>query len=415
MAPMYEYKAYSADGKAQKGLIEADSQKTARQKLKKQGLMPTDINEKGAIKTTSSGSPGAAQQPAGGLPFVGNRVGVRDISLMTRQLASLIKANIPLVEALTALVEQIERPALRVALSQVRQDVNEGISLARAMGKHPKIFDTIFVNMVEAGESSGTLTLVLMRLADLKEAQMRLRSKVISGMTYPALMLTVAVVLVLAIFTFVIPKLAKVFDSMNKPMPAVTKFLIWFSGWLVDWWWLLAAATFVAVVIFKRSISTPSGKARWDAFKLRTPLFGPLIRMVAVTRFASTMATLLGSGVPILTAMNIAKNLVGNDPIANAIAVARENITEGQSIAEPLRRSGEFPPLVIHMIAIGEKTGELPGMLTNIAETYEEQVNAKIDGMTALLEPVMIIGMGGFVGFIVMAIMIPLMDIGNIK
>lgn len=406
MAPMYDFKAVNMQGKGQKGMVEAESQKAARVKLKKQGLMATEISERTVARQAKS---------PGGLPFIGNRVGSRDIAMMTRQLASLVKANIPLVEALNALVEQMEVPPLKIALSQVRQDVNEGLSLGRALGKHPKIFDNIFINMVEAGESSGTLSLVLLRLADLKEAQMRLRSKVVSAMTYPALMMGVAMLLMTGIFTFVIPKMATIFESMNKPVPAITKVLMVFSDVLISYWFVFLGALIFSIWSFLRFIKSPKGRPKWDAFQLKFPVFGPLLRMIAVTRFANTMATLLGSGVPILTAMNIAKNLVDSAPISNAIASARENITEGQSIAEPLRRSGQFPPLVIHMIAIGEKTGELPEMLRNVSETYEDQVNARIEGMTALLEPVMIVGMGGVTGFIVLSIMIPLLDISNIN
>ena len=412
MAPIFDYKAVSVEGKSQKGLIEAENAKTARQKLKKQGLMVTEIKEKNAVP--KSGSATSPNGPSGGGLF-GARASVKDIAMMTRQLASLIKANIPLVEALSALTEQSDKPLLKVTLAQVRQDVNEGLSLAKAMAKHPRIFDTIFVNMIEAGESSGTLGLVLLRLADLKEAQMRLRSKVISGMTYPALMMGVAFILLIVIFTFVIPQLTKVFTSMNKPMPPTTKFLIAVSDILITYWYAFLGGLGFSVWSFLRWSRSETGKPQWDATKLRIPLFGPLIRMIAVTRFASTMATLLGSGVPILGAMNIAKNLVGSIPIANAIDNARENITEGQSIADPLKKSGQFPPLVIHMIAIGEKTGELPAMLANVAESYEEQVNSRIEGMTALLEPLMIIGMGGVVGFIVMSIFVPLLDISNVS
>ena len=403
--PLYDYKALDILGKTTRGMVEADTQKTARQKLKKLQLRVTEMKERNAASAQASGS----------IPFFGGRVGVKDIALMTRQLASLVKANIPLVECLNALVDQTENQPLKLGLSQVRQDVNEGISLAKAFGKHPKLFDTIFINMVEAGESSGTLGLVLLKLADLKEAQMRLRSKVQSAMTYPALMMAVATILVLVIFTFVIPKLAKVFDSMKKPMPLITKVLIEVSSFVTTWWLLIGIVFFVGVSVFLRYIRSEAGRPQWDALILKAPIFGPIIRMVAVTRFASTMSTLLASGVPILTAMAIAKNLVGNIPIANAVAIARDNITEGQSIAEPLRRSGEFPPLVIHMISIGEKTGELPDMLRNISETYEEQVSSKIETMTSLLEPIMIVGMGVVVGFIVFAIFVPLLDISNIS
>ena len=405
MPPIFDYKALSPDGKVKRGLIEAENLKAARQKIKKAGLIATAVSPKGVNQPSSSG----------GVPFFGGRVGTKEIAMLTRQLASLVKANIPLVEALTALRDQTDNEKLKIVVDKVRNDVNEGLSLAKALGAHPKIFDNIFINMVEAGESSGTLGLVLLRLADLKEAQLRLKNKVISGMTYPILMMAVAVLLLLLIFTFVIPKLTKIFDSMNKPVPMITKVLMGLSDYLVNYWYVLAALFFVAVIFFQRYISTHTGRLRWDAFRLRAPVFGPLFRMIAVTRFANTMGTLLGSGVPILTSMGIAKNLVGNVHIEKAIEEARSNITEGQSIAEPLRKSQQFPPLVIHMISIGEKTGELADMLRNVAESYEEQVNARIEGMTALLEPVMIIGMGGVVGFIVFAIFIPLLEISNIR
>ncbi len=405
MAPIFDYKALNTAGKGQKGLVEAENQKAARAKLKKQGFMVTDISERIAGKPGSSG----------GVPFFGNRVGSKDVALMTRQLASLIKANIPLVEALNALVDQTENERLKITLAQVRQDVNEGSSLSKAVGAHPKVFDTIFVNMIEAGESSGTLSLVLIRLADLKEAQMRLKSKVVSAMTYPVLMMVVAGGLMLAIFTLVMPKLTKIFESMNKPIPPMTQFLLEFSDILVNWWFAFAGAFFALIGLFRRYINSTVGRPKWDAFKLKIPVFGSLTRMIAVTRFSKTMSTLLSSGVPILTSMAIARNLVDNIPIAKAISEARENITEGQSIAEPLKKSGEFPPMMIHMISIGEKTGELPDMLENVAETYEEQVNTKIEAMTSLLEPLMIIGMGGAVGFIVMSVFMPLMDMMNIN
>jgi general secretion pathway protein F len=244
MAPIFDYKALQQSGKSQKGLVEAENQKAARAKLKKQGLIVTEIVEKSATK------PGQSQ----GIPFIGNRVSGQEVALMTRQLASLVKANIPLVEALNALVDQSENEKMKVTLSQVRQDVNEGSSLAKATAAHPKVFDTIFVNMIEAGESSGTLGLVLLRLADLKEAQMRLRSKVVSAMTYPVLMMVVAMGLMLAIFTLVMPKLTKIFESMNKPVPPLTQVLLNFSDVLVNWWFLFAGAFFFAFWLFQRYI-----------------------------------------------------------------------------------------------------------------------------------------------------------------
>ncbi len=404
MAPIYDYKALNAAGKSIKGTIDSENQKAARQKLKKQGLTVVDIGEKTAKSTASSG----------GIPFLSGRISVREVSMATRQIASLVKANVPLVEAIAAVVDQTEKPALKWILAQVKQDVNEGLTLAKATAKHPKAFDTIFINMIEAGESSGTLGVVLIKLADLKEAQLRLRSKVIGGMTYPVLMLIVATGLMVGIFTFVMPKLAGVFESMKKPMPPTTVFLMWVSDMLVSYWYAIGAAAFTAWSLFFKYIRSSTGKPKWDTFKLKMPIFGELVQLIAVTRFSSTLSTLLSSGVPILNAMTIAKNLVDNIPIANAIQQARENITEGQSIAEPLKRSGMFPSMMLHMIAIGEKTGELPDMLQNVASNYEEQVNTKIDSMTTLLEPIMIIGMGGMVGFIVLSVFVPLMEIQNV-
>jgi general secretion pathway protein F len=405
--PLFEYKAIGGDGKTSKGVVEADSQKTARQKLKKQGLLVTDIQEK------NGGAKRNGKAPA--LTLFGNRVNQDEVAVMTRQLASLVKANIPLVDSLSALVDQAESVALKTELSQVRESVNEGISLAKALSQSPKTFDNIYINMVEAGESSGMLGLVLLRLADLKEAQTRLKRKVVGGMTYPAIMFFVAVAVLVGIFAFVIPKLQQIFVSMNKALPLTTEILIWISVQVTTWWPAMLIGSGLSFYGFLRWINTPKGRERWDRFKLVAPIFGRITRMMAITRFAGTMSTLLGSGVPILTAMNISKNLVGNVHIARAIENARSNITEGQSIAEPLRRSGEFPPLVIHMISIGEKTGELPAMLKNVADSYDEQVSTAIDSMTALLEPAMIVFMGGTVGFIVVSVITPLMEMSNLS
>ncbi len=404
--PLYEYKAIGLDGKSSKGLVESDSLKNARLKLKKQGLMVTDIQEKNALPKKGTQA---------GLSLFANRVNQDEVAVMTRQLASLVKANIPLVDSLTALVDQVESVALKTVLAQVRESVNEGISLAKALAQHPKAFDHIYINMVEAGESSGTLGLVLLKLADLKEAQTRLKRKVVGGMTYPAIMFIVALSVLIGIFAFVIPKLQQIFVSMNKALPLTTEILIWISVQVTTWWPAMIAAVGLMAYAFFRYIATPKGRSNWDRFKLVAPVFGRVTRMMAITRFTGTMSTLLGSGVPILTAMSIAKNLVGNVHIARAIENARSNITEGQSIADPLKRSGEFPPLVIHMISIGEKTGELPAMLKNVADSYDEQVSTAVDSMTALLEPAMIVFMGGTVGFIVVSVITPLMEMSNLS
>lgn len=404
---IFEYKALDAAGKTIRGIIEADSVKTARGKLKKNNLYLTEIHEKNSSGKGSNRSSATAS-------FFG-RIKMADVSLATRQLASLVKANIPLIDALSALVDQTDNEKLKVVISTVRADVNEGSSLAKAFSKHPKVFTNLFINMVEAGEASGTLPLVLMRLADFSESQVRLKNKIQSALMYPTLMMFAALSLLIGIFVGVIPKIVKIFESMNKPMPIQTVVMIKISDILVNYWWLLGAMAVGGFIFFKRWSNTPKGRRKWDGFVLKLPVVGPLIRMLAVARFSNTMATLLAGGVPILTAMNIVKNIVSNTLISEAIVQARENVTEGQSIAEPLKRSRQFPPLVIHMIAIGEKTGELPEMLQNVSSTYEEQVAVKIDGLTSLLEPAMIIFMGLMVGAIVASVFVPLIELNNIS
>lgn len=405
--PIFEYTGTDRMGNAIRNLVDADSIKSAKLKAKKSGVVLLSINEKSANKSkisalfpTLSGSGSVSQ---------------RTLAVTTRQFASLIQANIPLVEALAALIDQTESIKLKSVLTDVRQQVNEGISLRDALARHNKVFAPIFINMVESGEASGTLPLVLNRLADFMEAQVRLRQKVSGAMTYPLLMATVGGGLMLVIFTFVIPKIANIFVSMNKKMPWYTQAIMDFSSFLTSYWWAMIIAGFLVAVLVKRHYSTPSGIVKRDRLFLQLPLFGEVVRMVAVSRFASTMATLLNGGVPLVTALGIVKSVVGNEILATAIATAKENITEGQSISEPLKRSGEFPSMLIHMIAIGERTGELPPMLEMVARNYEEQVNAKVERMTALLEPLMIVVMGLSVGVIVMAVFVPLLQLQQVR
>lgn len=403
--PIFEYTGADRQGTAVRSTIEADSIKSAKQKIKKSGYVLLSIEEKSVGK-------GKGLFPT--LTGAGS-VNVRSLAVTTRQFASLIKANIPLVEALAALIDQTDNLKLKSVLAEVRQDVNEGSSLRSALAKHPKVFSTIFINMVESGEASGTLPLVLTRLADFMEAQVRLRQKVQSAMTYPILMIVVGGGLMLVIFTFVIPKIANIFVSMNKKMPWYTELLMNISFFLVNYWWALGISVGLLLYFVKKYYSTAKGKVKKDRLLLKLPIFGELIRMVAVSRFASTMATLLNGGVPLVTALGIVKSVVNNEVLTEAIANAKENITEGQNIAEPLRKSGQFPNLLIHMIAIGERTGELPPMLEMVATSYEEQVNSKVEALTSLIEPLMIVVMGLSVGIIVMAVFMPLLQIQQIN
>lgn len=405
--PVFEYSGTDRLGSAVRSSVDAESIKAAKQKVKKLGVVLLSIEEKAANKSTF-----AKLFPT----FSGGgSVNLTVLAVVTRQFASLIKANIPLVEALAALIDQTEHTKLRSVLVDIRQQVNEGISLRDALARHPKVFTPIFINMVESGEASGTLPLVLQRLADFMEAQVRLRQKVSSALTYPLLMAVIGGAMMLGIFTFVIPRIANIFSSLNKKMPWYTELMMNISSFLVNYWWLVLLGIGGTVYFVRQYYGTPAGQVKKDRLLLKLPIFGEVVRMVAVSRFASTMATLLNGGVPLVTALGIVKSVVNNHVLAQAIAEAKENITEGQNISEPLKRSGEFPSLLIHMISIGERTGELPPMLEMVAQNYEEQVNSKVERMTAMLEPLMIVVMGLTVGIIVMAVFVPLLDLQKLQ
>jgi general secretion pathway protein F len=404
--PVFAYKALDQSGRSVEGLKEADSPRTLRTVLRRDGLFLTDV--------TGEKQSRAASPEVNVRRWVGGRVKADDVAVATRQLAVLVNAGIPLVEALTALVEQVEHERLKRVLSAVKQRVNEGSSLAEALAQHPKAFSSLYVNMIRAGESSGALDVVLFRLADFTETQARLKAKVLGTLTYPAAMMIIGAVIMGILFTVVIPKITKVFEDTKVVLPWTTRFLIGFSTFVHDWWWAMGLLVAAAVYGFLRWLKTPTGRARWDIWVLDAPIFGPLIRQVAVARFSRTLATLLKSGVPLLTALDIVRNIVGNTRLAAVIEEARESIKEGESIAAPLKRSGEFPPLVYHMIAIGEKSGELEEMLGNVANAYDSQVETKIAALTSLLEPVMIVVMGVAVAFIVFSILMPILQINTI-
>jgi general secretion pathway protein F len=404
--PVFAYKALDQSGKNVEGLKEADSPRTLRTVLRRDGLFLTEVIGEKQSK--------AASPEVNVRRWVGGRVKADDVAVATRQLAVLVNAGIPLVEALTALVEQVEHERLKRVLSAVKQRVNEGSSLAEALAQHPKAFTSLYVNMIRAGESSGALDIVLFRLADFTESQARLKAKVLGTLTYPAAMMIIGAVIMGILFTVVIPKITKVFEDTKVVLPWTTRLLIGFSTFVHDWWWALGLLVAAAVYAFVRWLKTPSGRARWDVWVLDAPIFGPLVRQVAVARFSRTLATLLKSGVPLLTAMDIVRNIVGNTRLAAVIEEARESIKEGESIAAPLKRSGEFPPLVYHMIAIGEKSGELEEMLGNVANAYDSQVETKIAALTSLLEPVMNVVMGVAVAFIVFSILMPILQINTI-
>lgn len=403
--PIFEYKGLSQAGKNVRGTMDADNVRTARARLKKDGIYVVDLKDRTKAQAAASKRK----------PKAGRSVNVEDLSMMTRQLATLLKANIPLVESLAAVSDQVENVTLKEAMADIKNMVNEGSPFYKGLAKYPKVFSKIFVTMCEAGEMSGTLDVILLRLAEFTEAASELNAKVRSAMLYPAVMVVFTTLMLSVLFIFVIPQMTEIFESSGIPLPWYTEVVIAFSGFLVNYWYLVLFGLIGTAVAFRSWKSSPSGSEKWDAIVLKLPVVGKLARMVAVSRFTRTLATLLRGGVPMLNAMDIVTNVVDNAVLAEAIEEARNNIREGESIAGPLKRSGQFPPIVIHMINIGEKTGELENMLAQVSDSYDFQVKTQIGGLTALLEPVMIIIMGGVIGIIVFSIMIPMFEMAKMS
>jgi general secretion pathway protein F len=342
------------------------------------------------------------------------RVKKEDVAVITRQLSTLVGASIPLVEALSALYEQMDVPILKKTMAQVRDAVNEGASFADALSQHKKIFPDLYVNMVRSGEASGALDIVLLRLAEFLEGQQRLRAKVGAAMIYPAFLICVAFVVVTFLMVSVVPKMVNMFESMHQKLPLVTRILIVTSGFLGKTWWIILIAVAAIIYLIMRWQKTEHGALRFDRFRMRMPLYGQIYIKLAVARFARTLGTLLASGVPIIEAMRIVQTVVQNKVMEVTLQAAIADVIEGSSLGATLRKSGVFPPIVIHMIEVGERSGTLEDMLMKAADAYEEDVATAVAGLTSIIEPIMIIVMGVTVGFIIMAILFPMLEMSQI-
>ncbi len=401
--PVFEYKGLDASGKALSGIIDADSPRMARQRLKESGVYPTELVA-GKDKA-KSGSPGIS---------FGGRVKPMEVALLTRQLATLVSAGLPMLECLSALLEQVDNTKLKSVIADVREKVKEGAPLSDALVDHPKVFSQLYVSMVRAGEASGTLGAMLVRLAEFSERQVALQGTVVSTMTYPVLMIVLGILILGLLMTFVVPKVTQVFEGMNAALPAPTVVLISISDMVRGYWWALVAVAAGAVTWVRRWRTTEEGALRFDRMALSVPVLGKLVRMVAISRFTRTLSTLLAGGIPLLEAMAITQQVVLNRVLGDAIGAAAENIKEGESIARPLSDSGVFPPMVTHMIAVGEATGELEAMLVKVAEAYDREVETTIGSLTSILSPIMILVMGGAVFAIVMAILLPIVELSGV-
>jgi general secretion pathway protein F len=405
---VFEYRGIQvASGKPVKGYRDAENPRTLRAQLRKEGVLLTAASEENEQKNEK------ARRNIDLLAFL-KRPGTRDVAVMTRQLATLVRAGVPLVESLAALTEQIENEQLVRVMTTVRESLNEGTSFAKSLEQHPKVFPPLYINMIAAGEASGTLEAVLERLADFMEGQAKLKGKVAAALAYPLLMAAVGTLLVGVLMVGVVPKVTSVFDNLGQTLPWYTRLLIFVSDTVGNYWWLMIGTVSLAIYLFARWKRTPKGLMRWDSFRLTMPIFGRLTLLVAVARFSRTLSTLLASGVQLLQAMEIGKHVLENARLQAVIGEAIGSIRGGESIAEPLKRSKAFPPMVTHMIAIGEKSGQLEQMLENVSRAYETDVETRVQALTSLLEPLMIVILGGVVGFIALAILMPLIQMNNL-
>ncbi len=404
--PAFAYTGLSKSGKAVKGIESADNVAALKANLKRVGIFLTAVSETNANTAASAGS-GMGREID--LSAMFDRISQKLVARNTRLLATLLCAGVTLPEALQALTEQVESRRFKGVLSDIANRVNEGSSLADAVARYPDVFLPLFINMVRAGEASGSLETVLLRIADFMDQQEELKGKVTSAMIYPIIMTVLSGGIVMMLMINVVPQITDMFEGMNAELPWNTTFLIWISNLLADYWFMFMAAGAGLVWLFRRWRKTEIGRATGDTILLKIPVVGDLARKLSIARFARTLATMLASGVQLLQALDIVRSLLGNYVLEKVVATARDNIREGEGIAPALKRSGEFPSLVTHMIAVGERSGQLEQMLIDVANAYDREVNIALTRMTALLEPLMIVAMGGSVGFIVFSIMQPIM------
>jgi general secretion pathway protein F len=404
--PVYTYKALKEDGAGDAGVIDADSPKDARLKLKGRRLHVTDLRTVGGDEKA-------------GIDRKRRRLWLRrrpeQIAMITRQVATLLGSGIPMIGALSAVIDQVEYRDLKASLMAVREKVSQGGTLSDALAEHPVYFGELFVNMVRAGEAGGNLDKVLFRVADYLHAQNRTRAKVMAALTYPIIMVVIGVGVVAVLLTYVVPKIMEVIQKQGKAaLPLPTEILLMVSGFLAHYWWLLLAMAAGTVVIYVQARATKAGRLWIDTQKLRIPAMGNLIKKAAISRFAMTFATLLESGLPVLEAMGVVRKVVDNELLADTLDTIRQKIAEGADISTPLKQSKVFPPVVGYMISVGEESGRLEELLKKTAEAYDEEVEVAAQKMTALLEPIMIVFMAVVVGFIVLAILLPILQMSNI-
>lgn len=404
--PLYEYRAIDNRGKKLKGFIDAANEIQARHQLKSSGKFPVSLKENQSNRRKD------VNKRTGLTLF--ERIRPDEVNVMTRQLATLLGAAIPLVQALSSLVDQTENRALKRVIAQLRESVSEGSSLTSSLGAYPKLFSKVYINMVRAGEASGSLDVVLERLADFGEKQQTLRGKMRAALVYPMFMAVIGSGILFFLITYVVPNVSQVFEEMNRVLPLSTRVLIGTSEFLQNHWLLFVVLFFLALAAVRGLVRLPAGRSGWDLLKLKLPVFGPVFRKILLARFASTMSSLLSSGVGLIPSIEISQALVENVRVAEVLEEAMADIQKGKSMASSLAGSAWFPPMYVQMIEIGEQSGRLEAMLGKIAVAYERDVENSITAMTSLIEPLMISIMGGVVGFIVLSILLPIFEMNQL-
>ena len=411
--PLFAYSAVDAQGKTHQGTLEANSAADAAAAIKKKGQFPTNISETTAAASGKAAGRGFSFKFSLGGGGGTGKVPSKTLTVFTRQLSTLISAGLPLLRSLRTLGKQEKDANLKKIMLGLSESVEGGTTFSEALSQHPKAFNKLYVNMVKAGELGGVLEIVLTRLAEFAEKSQRIKGKVTSAMVYPLVVLTIAVGIVTFLMLFIVPKFEAIFKDMlgGRPLPFITQMIMDLSRFIQGNFILIAVVIIVAVVAARFAMKMPGVAATVDNYKLKIPLFGDMLTKTSVARFSRTLGTLVSSGVPILQALNITRDTAGNLRVSKAVESIHDNVKEGESMVTPMEASGIFPPMVVSMVQVGEETGQLPDMLTKVADVFEEEVDNAVSGLTSLLEPVMIVLLALVVGTIVVALFLPLITI----
>ena len=401
--PVFQYQAIAkSTGKSVKGLIDAESPIAARRKLRDQELLPTNIKESFTKDRVGKGVSGT------GLTL--GRVSVRDLGMLTRQLAVLMQAGMPLVQSLSALLDQTSNTRLKKTVFDIRDRVQSGATLADSLEVHGRIFSPLYVNMVRAGEAGGALEQILFRLADIQEHQAKMRAKITATMAYPAFMALFAVGVISFLMIVIVPRIQQIFDAQEQKLPRITEIMIFTSNFVRDYWFVLIAVVALIYMAWRIWVAREEGRIRWDKFLLNMPLFGPLRLKLVCARFARTLGTMLQSGLTMMRALEVVSTVIQNKYVEHAMEDIKAGVRRGRDLAVPLKETGIFPPMLLHMVELGERSGEIESMLIKVADTYDDDVRMTVDTLVGLLEPVIIVIMGLFVGFLVLAVLLPILN-----